>query len=59
MLGTDRRSVFRFLEEEEGATAVEYGVIAALMAVALLGAFASISDGLTGLYYNVKSGLPE
>ena len=52
-----RAVVARFLREEAGATAIEYGVIAALMAVAILGALSSISDALTGLYEDVDAGL--
>ena len=52
--------ITRFLrEDEDGATAIEYGVIAALMAIAIVGAMASIADGLTGLYENVDAGLND
>ena len=53
-----RRAITRFFtDDEDGATAIEYGLIAALIAVALIGAISSISDGLTGMYENVKSGI--
>ncbi|WP_075655582.1 Flp family type IVb pilin [Pseudochrobactrum sp. B5] len=49
----------RFAKSESGATAIEYGLIAALIAVVIIGVvgtvggnvkdtFTSISDGLTG-----------
>ena len=34
-------SILRFIRDEEGATAVEYGIIAGLMAAALLAIFGS------------------
>ena len=51
--------ISRFAKDESGATAIEYGMIAALIAVAIIaivgtlggqlaGAFQSVSDGLTG-----------
>ena len=63
LIGRTRRAkagaaLRRFLQDDEdGATAIEYGLIAALMAVALIDAISSISEGLTGMYENVKSGL--
>lgn len=51
--------VSRFMKDESGATAIEYGLIAALIAVVLIGAlqlvgtnlnekFGAVNDGLTG-----------
>lgn len=41
---------------EDGSTAVEYGLIAALLVVALVGAFQGAADSTTGLYgYMVKT----
>ncbi len=34
-----KSAIIRFLKDEEGATAIEYGVIAGLMAVLLVGIF--------------------
>lgn len=43
-------------QREDGATAVEYGLIAALLVVALVGAFQGAADSTTGLYdYVVKT----
>jgi pilus assembly protein Flp/PilA len=39
--------VARFLVDDDGATAIEYGLIAALIAIALIGAFASLG-GVNG-----------
>ena len=49
------RAVARFLrEDEDGATAIEYGLIAALIAVAIIGAVGSLSDGVSSLFSNVE-----
>ena len=40
----------RFLKDESGATAIEYGLIAALIAVALIGAMMTVSDDLEATY---------
>ena len=37
----------RFLKDETGATAIEYGLIAALIAVAIAGGASSIGDQLS------------
>ncbi|WP_418122714.1 Flp family type IVb pilin [Variovorax sp. 375MFSha3.1] len=38
-------SIARFLRDEEGATAIEYGIIAGLISVAIVGVLAG-EDGL-------------
>ncbi len=43
------RSIRTFLGDETGATAIEYGLIAALIAVALLASFAAMGEGLFNL----------
>jgi pilus assembly protein Flp/PilA len=42
--------VQRFTFDESGATAIEYGLIAALMAVASIAAFIAFGGSLTGLF---------
>ena len=39
-----------FWNDEEGATAIEYGLIAGLIAVALIGALTALEGGLSGLF---------
>ncbi|QQR36906.1 Flp family type IVb pilin [Devosia oryziradicis] len=39
----------RFRKDENGATAIEYGLIAALIAVALLASFAILGNSLVNL----------
>ena len=39
--------------DERGATAIEYGLIAAFIAVALIGALPSLRENVVGLFNNV------
>ena len=47
----------KFLKDENGATAIEYGLIAALIAVAIVGALTTLGTGLTGLFGRVNTDL--
>ena len=47
----------RLLSDEAGATAIEYGLIAALIAVAAVGAFQLIGTNLTSSFNNVATQL--
>lgn len=49
--------VMRFVKDESGATAIEYGLIAALIAVAAIGAMSSVGSKLTDTFTNVSSAL--
>ena len=46
-----------FAEDEAGATAIEYGLIAALIAVAILGALSAIGTSLISLFEFINSTL--
>ncbi|MEK6348331.1 MAG: Flp family type IVb pilin [Burkholderia sp.] len=48
----------RFLKEEDGVTAVEYGLIAGLMAVALVTGVGILSGGLQQAFNYIKAQLP-
>lgn len=43
----------RFAKDESGATAIEYGLIAALIAVAAIGAMTSLGTSLSGLFEKI------
>jgi pilus assembly protein Flp/PilA len=45
----------RFVTEEEGATAIEYGLIAALIAVAIIIAVSAVGTSLTSVFDTVSS----
>jgi pilus assembly protein Flp/PilA len=52
-----RTSVARFVKDESGATAIEYGLIAAGIAVAILVAVNSVGSSLTTLFNTVATDL--
>lgn len=45
----------RFLKDESGATAIEYGLIAALIAVVLVGALSAVGDSLGAAFEKISS----
>jgi pilus assembly protein Flp/PilA len=47
----------KLIKNEEGATAIEYGLIAALIAVAIIGALTSVGGHLATTFNNVASAL--
>ncbi|GGG30328.1 Flp family type IVb pilin [Chelatococcus composti] len=47
----------RFVSDESGATAIEYGLIAALVAVAIITALGVLGDGLTDIFEGVGNKL--
>jgi pilus assembly protein Flp/PilA len=47
----------RFLKNEDGATAIEYGLIAALIGVAIILAVTAVGDGLNNTFNNVAAEL--
>lgn len=49
--------MFKMLKNEKGATAIEYGLIAALIAVAAIGAMTSVGQKLNSTFNNVSSSL--
>ena len=50
-----RDLALRFLSDEDGATAVEYGLILALMTVVLLSALSAFSDSTQGVFNRVMT----
>lgn len=49
--------VTRFLKDESGATAIEYGLIAALIAVVLVGALTALGTNLSNTFTTVSGKL--
>lgn len=47
------KSLGRFLRDESGATAVEYGLIAALVCLAIVGALTSFAGSTIDMYQYV------
>ena len=46
-----------FLRDEAGATAIEYGLIAALIAVAIIGILGTVGSNLTSVFTTVSDKL--
>jgi pilus assembly protein Flp/PilA len=49
--------MYRFCRDEAGVTAIEYGLIAALIAVIIIGAVATVGTSLSGTFNSVASSL--
>jgi len=47
----------RFLREDDGATAIEYSIIAVILAVTVVGSVGSIRDSLNGTFDEVGAEL--
>jgi pilus assembly protein Flp/PilA len=46
-----------FVRDEDGATAIEYGLIAALVSVAAIGALTAMGNSLSTMFNTVSSAL--
>jgi pilus assembly protein Flp/PilA len=49
--------VIEFVRDESGATAIEYGLIAALVSVAAIGAMGALGNSLGNIFNEVSSKL--
>lgn len=52
-----KSAILNFLRDEEGATAIEYGLIAALIAVVAMFAMSQVGDGLTDIFKDIAAKL--
>jgi len=52
-----RTSVVRFVKDESGATAIEYGLIAAGIAVAIITALGTVGGNLSSLFTDIAGKL--
>jgi len=50
-------TIKRFAKDESGATAIEYGLIAMLIAVAIITILRTVGTSLNGVFDNVNTGL--
>lgn len=50
-------TIKNFLRNSKGATAIEYGLIAALIAVAGITAFGAVGNGVSNTFNNAKNKL--
>ncbi len=51
------KTLSRFIQDESGATAIEYGLIAALLAVAIIASLNLVSGELKGVFGRVETEL--
>ena len=47
--------IFAFLRDESGATAIEYGLIAALIALVIIGAVTSVGTSLQATFTSIAA----
>jgi pilus assembly protein Flp/PilA len=52
-------TIARFANDESGATAIEYGLIAALIAVGIIAAATTLGTNLSGVFNRVSDKLGE
>lgn len=52
-------SLTSFLRDESGATAIEYGLIAALVCIAAIGAMMAFADNVIIMYNTVSSAMSD
>ena len=55
---TLKHAVARFVREEEGVTAIEYGLIAGLIAVVIIGTVTKLGTQLNNVFATVLAALP-
>ncbi|MGD9851940.1 MAG: Flp family type IVb pilin [Nitrospirales bacterium] len=49
--------IMRFVKEDEGATAIEYGLLAALIAAVIVGAVTSLGTNVNTAFNKVATGI--
>lgn len=53
------KTIAKFLRNDEGATAIEYGLIAALIAVAIIAAASTLGGNLGNLFNDIGTRLSQ
>jgi len=51
--------VARFLKDEDGATAIEYALIAAIVGIGIIAALGPLTDAIKGAFNNISTALNE
>ena len=54
-----KKMIKRFLMEEDGVTAIEYGLIAGLIAVVIIAVLISVGTSLNGIFGEVDTALVD
>ncbi|WP_027979628.1 Flp family type IVb pilin [gamma proteobacterium L18] len=50
--------VEQFMKETEGASGIEYAIVAAMVAVVIIGLSTGIQTGIKSIFTSIKSALP-
>lgn len=53
------KTIKAFFADESGATAIEYGLIAALISIAAIAVMGEVGDSLEGTFTEVNDGLNQ
>jgi pilus assembly protein Flp/PilA len=53
------KTVMNFLKDESGATAIEYGLIAALIGVVIITVVTNVGNEIKGTFEDVEKGLQK
>lgn len=51
------KTIARFVQDESGATAIEYGLIAALISVGIIAAATTLGNGLSNIFSGIGNKL--
>lgn len=54
-----KHALLQFVRDEEGASAIEYGLIAGLIAVVIIGALQATGTSLNSIFTSVSTALTE
>lgn len=49
----------KFISDNSGATAIEYGLIAALISVVIIGALSAVGTAISNLFQGIKDEIVE
>lgn len=52
-----KAQIVKFLKDEEGATAIEYGLIAGLISIVILTAVTDVGDAIKDVFEGIKDAL--
>ncbi len=53
-MGAIRRTLRRLLADDRGATAIEYGLIVALISIAVISGMSSLGGGSNGMWTHIS-----
>jgi pilus assembly protein Flp/PilA len=55
--GIIMKSIIKFMREEDGVTAIEYGLIAALIAVVIIASVTTVGEALKAIFEHITTEL--